>query len=201
MGRLSGYGHSWGPARVDSGELGFAAVAARALGITHDNRAHSGSLCTETALLVASKSAAARERFFVLITVWNDARLNGGAAQACVRMGEALEVVFRAFRQASPKALVLALSSRTSVTTQATHRSTEHRMGPSTPTTPPCEAPRPGISSPGSWPSKGWQQLNTMIATDGEHPAENHHGHPGYLAEAVVTAWSVVSRHTHRPGG
>ena len=197
MGTLSGYGHSWAFGTGSTrGELGFAAVAARALGLTHDNRAHSGSLCTETALLVAS-SAPPPASVFVLMTGLNDARLNGAAAQARAAYAEALEVVFRAFRQASPEALVLALeqpyigdyagyapfdraSDGAIDAYNATLRGAAYRY----------QFARVVAI-------EGWQP-NTMIATDGVHP--NDHGHR-HLAQAVVTAWSVVSRHTHRPGG
>ena len=166
-------------------------------GSAHDNRAHSGSLCTETALLVAS-SAPPPASVFVLMTGLNDARLNGGAAaQARAAYAEALEVVFRAFRQASPEALVLALEQPyigDYAGYAPFHRASDGAIDA-------YNATLRGAASRYQFARvvaiEGWQ-LNTMIATDGVHP--NDHGHR-HLAQAVVTAWSVVSRHTHRPGG
>ena len=138
---------------------------------------------TETARQVAS-SAPPPASVFVLMTGLNDARLNGGSSLARAAYAEALGVVFRAFREASPEALVLALEQpyigdyagyapfhRASDGVIDAYNATLRRA-----------ASRCGFARVAA--IEGWQ-VDTMIATDGVHPSDAGHRH---LARAVVEA-------------
>lgn len=185
---LSAYGHSWaygtGATRSDPTrrDLGFAALAARDLGLRHDDRAQSGSLSIETASLVTSESPLPAS-LVVLLTGLNDARLNGTSATGRGAYAAALGVILDAFQQASPDAFVLALeqpyvgnyagyapfdrgSDAVIDAYNATLRQVASRHA----------AVVVAIT--------GWN-VDTMVAVDGVHPNDAGHRH---LAQAVVRA-------------
>lgn len=106
---LSAYGHSWvygtGARRHSDG---FVHLASRELGVRLNNQSESGSLSTETARLVSAQPPGPAD-MFVLMTGFNDARLQGPSPAGQRQYEESLEIVLHALHKAEPQAVVLAI--------------------------------------------------------------------------------------------
>ena len=180
---LTAYGHSWAHGTgASERHRGFAALAARALCLRHDDRAQSGSLSTATArLLMASPPPAAVLN--VVMTGLNDARLKGAAAAELDRYAAALGAIFEALRRANPRATVLALEQpylsdyagyppfhRASNTVIDGYNVTLREVA--------------SHHSARVVASTDWN-VDTMLCTDGVHAGDAGHRH---LAQAVVRA-------------
>jgi lysophospholipase L1-like esterase len=180
---LGAYGHSWAYGTgATLRDVGFAALAARALGLEHDDRAESGSLSTQTARLVAS-SPTPSARLLVLMTGLNDARLHGYSRDGRDAYAHAIALILDAFREASPDALVLAVEQpyisdyagyapfhRASDTVIDAYNATLRQVAT-------CHLAR-------FVPIPGWD-VHTMVSLDGVHA--NNLGHER-LAQVVVRA-------------
>lgn len=169
-------------------DRGFSPLTARVLRLRHDNRAESGSLSTETARLVAS-SPPPPASLFVLMTGLNDARLNGHSPAASEAYSDALALLLRAFRQASPAAPVLALEQPyigDYSVYEPFHRASDAVIDAYNAT---LRLAASRHSSTQVVAIEGWE-VDTMVSDDGVHPNDAGHSH---LAQAVVRAVRELS--------
>ncbi|WP_152364719.1 GDSL-type esterase/lipase family protein [Microlunatus speluncae] len=184
---LVGYGHSWvyGSGAAD-GSGGFAARAARDLGLRLDNRAESGTLSTDTATLVAAEPPAPAAAYLIM-TGFNDARRYGDDPAAAAAYADALATVLDACRAAAPAARMIMIEQPyiedysghapfdrgSDAVVDRYNRILREVAG---------RQPETEVV-----PVAGWRP-RTMIAADGVHP--NDHGHRR-LAETVVDTVST----------
>ena len=180
---VGAYGHSWafgtGAAHPNRG---FASLTATALGLALDNRAVSGSLSTETALLVTS-SLPPSAGLLVIMTGLNDVRLNGRSALERGVYADVLATIFEVLRDASPGALVLAVEQphiRDYAGYAPFHRGSGAVIDAYNATLRQVARQH----SAGVVGVPGWS-VDAMISDDGVHPNDIGHHH---LAQAVVRA-------------
>lgn len=107
---LVAYGHSWVDGDGASSEAaGFAALAARELGLTLDNRGVGGSGSSATAELIASDPPPAAV-LCVVMTGLNDLRLHGGDPAALNNYAAALRRILTTLQRTSPESAILILA-------------------------------------------------------------------------------------------
>jgi lysophospholipase L1-like esterase len=107
---LVAYGHSWVDGDgASSRAAGFAALAARELGLILDNRGVGGSGSSATAELVASDPPPAAV-LYVVMTGLNDLRLHGEDPAALNMYAAALRRILRTLQRTAPQSAVLILA-------------------------------------------------------------------------------------------
>lgn len=110
MRQMVSYGHSWVDGDGASSETAsLAALVARRLNLSLDNRGVGGSSSTATAALLLADPPRPAD-FYMLMTGLNDLRLGGDSPVSLQQYSEALQTIFRCFRYASTDTLVVVLA-------------------------------------------------------------------------------------------